>query len=783
MMVQASLRQLAFAALASAALTFFGTDGARAQSAYAIEMSAGREAYDGSNFQLAERHFKGALEAAGSPGQQATALYSLAVVAQRQGKIDEAKDRAKKALDLAPKHSSAKYLLEELDNTKEPEKPRTRTAAAKSKQKDEAPAPEKPVKAKEKVKEQTASDEAAPKTKPQLAKKSEDKPEKKNAAAVASDKKDAGTSREKDAVKAAVARAPKAEPAKASPQRFTLDLTTTLPPQAAPILAADFARNDKEITLIVGLGEKGSPSERTIELRRFLLPSGNPGDVYTLHPEVARSLVAMSSDGRLTVTAVPGGEEAKSSDRSVSATIHLWDNETVENTHAIEMTVSSDGKSPLGVLAAAFTRDGKRLAIVHRTGIEILDTDGLRGAAAYRFSPRQRVRNSEAPLSVAISANGRRTVLTNGSRLRLIEGKSVKDVGRAKGEEPFSVVALSDDGEVAAAAQGGRVLLMDPETGKELATVPELNEDVTAMAFSPDGKHLAIASPTLIRVWSVPGKTIVGEANRAAAVSRLGFSSDGTSLLASGPAGGWVWHLTPEGAVMAQKDGATTSAVTTASVSREAAEKQAADAAKAAAEKAAAEKAAAEKARLAARAESEAQQAREREAERKAEEARKAEDARRAEEARKADEASKAADAAQRALQQEAQRRAEAEQAKKTAEQAAQNDRAQLVAAYKDALSNLDCAKAQSLAAKLEIADDAGLATCRHQAVLKNGSARELFLAAAVRYSDQKLEEATELYKALMKRFPQDDLALKAAERLMAITDRLEAVKDDEKSR
>ena len=85
-----------------------------AQSPFATEMSAGREAFDGSNYALADRHFHGALDVAASDGQKSAAHYSLAVSAQRQGRNDEAKERAQKALDLSPKSTQAQRLLEEL---------------------------------------------------------------------------------------------------------------------------------------------------------------------------------------------------------------------------------------------------------------------------------------------------------------------------------------------------------------------------------------------------------------------------------------------------------------------------------------------------------------------------------------------------------------------------------------------------------------------------------------------------------------------------------------------
>ena len=98
--------------------TIGGASRAQAQgSAYSNEMAAGRQAFEGSSFALAERHFQGAIDVAGSDTQKATAWYSLGVVAQKQGRADDARQRAEKALALAPNHNQAKALLEEIART------------------------------------------------------------------------------------------------------------------------------------------------------------------------------------------------------------------------------------------------------------------------------------------------------------------------------------------------------------------------------------------------------------------------------------------------------------------------------------------------------------------------------------------------------------------------------------------------------------------------------------------------------------------------------------------
>ena len=99
-------------------LAMLAPGAAQAQgSAYANEMAAGRQAFEGSSFALAERHFQGAIDVAASDTQKATAWYSLGVVAQKQGRTDDARQRAERAIALAPNHGQAKALIEELART------------------------------------------------------------------------------------------------------------------------------------------------------------------------------------------------------------------------------------------------------------------------------------------------------------------------------------------------------------------------------------------------------------------------------------------------------------------------------------------------------------------------------------------------------------------------------------------------------------------------------------------------------------------------------------------
>ena len=84
-------------------------------SAFVAAMREGRAAYKANDWATAEKHFDAAAKASENDRQKSTAFYALGVVAQKQNKLPEAKQRAEQVLAINPGDKLSKGLLDEVN--------------------------------------------------------------------------------------------------------------------------------------------------------------------------------------------------------------------------------------------------------------------------------------------------------------------------------------------------------------------------------------------------------------------------------------------------------------------------------------------------------------------------------------------------------------------------------------------------------------------------------------------------------------------------------------------
>ncbi len=197
-----------------------------------------------------------------------------------------------------------------------------------------------------------------------------------------------------------------------------------------------------------------------------------------------------------------------------------------------------------------FSRDGSRVATASQDHTARI-WDATSGAELVRFQ------HTKPVLRVVLSPDNRYAATVDGYANSAIDDGHVWDVG--SGKELFRIpdayteaLAFSPDGRHLAAVGGdNRLRLWDVPAGKELSQLTREGE-VRQIAYSPDGKWLAAATRFgeeerrgQVQVWDL---TANDEPRRLGAeagpMSDVTFSKDGTLLAASSWDGKvWVWDV------------------------------------------------------------------------------------------------------------------------------------------------------------------------------------------------------------------------------------------------
>ena len=253
------------------------------------------------------------------------------------------------------------------------------------------------------------------------------------------------------------------------------------------------------------------------------------------------SAVAWSPDGRYVAAGRSFVDVARG-----NIAIHVWSSETGQTLHSLRGPgPSGRGANNVSKRALRFSPDSRLLAAGHSGAVSIHNLDSGQLVGVYRA-------HAATGKVVAFTADGK-FIITSGERgqrpLDLVDastaihahsfkgdpespfalayrpggteiatadfGRPIVTIWDAKGGRPNRVLsghtrpvyalAYSADGVLlASASPGGGVIVWDGETGARLLTLPSSTELTSSIAFSPDGRYLAVPVSKQVRIWQLP---------------------------------------------------------------------------------------------------------------------------------------------------------------------------------------------------------------------------------------------------------------------------------------
>ncbi len=188
---------------------------------------------------------------------------------------------------------------------------------------------------------------------------------------------------------------------------------------------------------------------------------------------------------------------------------------------------------------ALFTPDGKTLATNSADQIAVLLWDVTTGKQTGTLKGFQ----TAAPVySFAFSPDGKTLIWISRGTVQLMDIAANKMGARISHEDFVGAVAMTQDGTLLATLSAttvnkqlvGLVKLVDAASGNEVVQLIQSKGIGSTLAFSPDGKLLAVGAEKTITLWDVVSQKEVGAiTGHTDRINSVAFSPDGRTLASS----------------------------------------------------------------------------------------------------------------------------------------------------------------------------------------------------------------------------------------------------------
>ncbi len=247
--------------------------------------------------------------------------------------------------------------------------------------------------------------------------------------------------------------------------------------------------------------------------------------------------------------------------RSGNNTLFLWATESGKEVHQIKPPPRPQNKGIVFILGGgddnapgmAFTPDGKALAAAATDYKMDAETHSVK---FWDVATGKEVRKIEAKVDVnvvAVAPDGKVMAYGIGNVLILCEVNTGKELRQIKTPGRITTLAFAPDGKTLAIRNGNqRIGLWETQTGKELHQLSDARAvlrggglafivggfsapETRALAISADGKQVASAAGSTVRLWeTATGKEVPLSDGHREAPSTIALSKDGKTLVSWG---------------------------------------------------------------------------------------------------------------------------------------------------------------------------------------------------------------------------------------------------------
>jgi WD40 repeat protein/beta-lactamase regulating signal transducer with metallopeptidase domain len=341
------------------------------------------------------------------------------------------------------------------------------------------------------------------------------------------------------------------------------------PGPIAPKLSAKKDKAEKNIKgaalMLMMAGGQGGGSSFPVALApngQILAAAGN-GQVQLWDVATGKELLRIAEPGSGLTGLLFSPDGRVLAGRASDGTLVLWTSDTGKEVRQIKpapnprqdaifvVVGSGDNDAP----GMAFTPDGKILAAAatdHKDQ-EVVNSLKLWDLATGKELRRIAVPGPAGVSAVAVTPDGKQLAYGNGGAIHLCELATGKEIRQLQAPDPgIAALVFSPDGKtLAARSRNQRVCLWETETGKELRQLGGVRTalrnggivvlpsnsgpEARALAISPDGKRIAAAAGSTVRVWeTATGKELPLIDGHRQAPLAIALSPDGQTVVTWG---------------------------------------------------------------------------------------------------------------------------------------------------------------------------------------------------------------------------------------------------------